>query len=479
MQKKIVFFKNLLPTILIIVAFFSCQNEDDFSIIPAAKLAPQITSITPDLSDIGTTIILNGTNFSRLASNNRLIFSGDITALVSASTDSTLTVTVPQGSITGPISLSLRQFTAQSPVFIIAAAPIISGFTNSAGLVGDAVLISGENFSTTITDNSVHFNGISSQITAASANEISVIVPENATTGPITVTVLGQSDRSNNDFVFTPILSSFTPLTGLPGTEVTITGINFSGNLNNNSVFFNGEQADIVSATATSIVVLVPADASTGQISLEVFGQTSLSTNEFTFISPPETTIEILISDENDDVEQSIATGTMELGSSDLELAEYDTTGSPDLGVQIIGLRFNGINIPAGAMILEASVQFTSDDDGVDEAQLLIFGENVGNAAPYEDINYNVSNRLLTSQSAFWDIPAWPSSGLSGDDQKTVDLSAIIQEIIDRGDWTSGNSLNIIMRPTGSSINETSTSGGRETEAGVGSDSAKLIVKFQ
>jgi hypothetical protein len=479
MKKNILSFKILLPTILVIVAFFSCQDEDDFSIIPAAKLAPQITGISPNLSDIGTTIVLNGTNFSRLASNNKVTFSGDIAALVSASTDSTLTVTVPEGAITGPISLSLSQFTIQSPVFNIAAAPVITGFTNSPGLVGDLVLISGENFSTTITDNTVNFNGISAQITVASASEITVIVPENATTGPITVFVLGQSDVSNNDFVFTPILTSFTPLTGLPGAEVTITGINFSGNLNTNSVFFNGEQADIVSATATSIVVLVPADASTGQISLEVFGQTSISTDEFTFMAPPETTIEILISDENDDVEQSIATGTMELGSSDLELAEYDSTGSPDLGVQIIGLRFNNINIPADAKILEASIQFTADDDGVDEAQLLIFGENVGNAAAYEDISYNISNRLLTSQSAFWDIPAWPSSGLSGDDQKTVDLSAIIQEIIDRGDWSSGNSVNIIMRPTGNSINETSTSGGREAEAGVGSDSAKLIVRFQ
>lgn len=479
MHKKIKYFIGLLSTVLLLVIGVSCENEDDFTIIPDAKGAPQITSLTPDLSDIGTTIVLTGTNFSRLASNNRLTFSGDVTAVPSAATDSTLTVTVPSGAITGSISLSLAQFTAQSPVFTVVSAPIILSLNSTSGLVGDTIIISGENFSNVASENMVVFNGITAQVTASTETEISVIVPDGATTGPLTVTVFGQSDESSDNFVLRPVISSFTPLSGLPGAIITITGINFSTNFNNNAISFNGQPAEVVSATATSIVVLVPADASTGTIELEVFGETTTSANDFTFIAPPEVTLEILISDENDDVEQSIETGTMELASSDLELAEYDTTGTPDLGVQIIGLRFNTIEIPAGAMILEASVQFTADDDGTDEAQLLIFGENVGNAAPYEDVAFNVSNRVLTSQSAFWDIPAWPSSGLSGDDQKTVDLSGIVQEIINRGDWVSGNSLNIIMRPTGSSVNETSSTGGREAEAGVGSDSAKLIIKFQ
>ena len=45
-------------------------------------------------------------------------------------------------------------------------------------------------------------------------------------------------------------------------------------------------------------------------------------------------------------------------------------------------------------------------------------------------------------------VPSW-SSGASGADQKTPDLKTIIQEIVDRGGWTSGNDIVIIVDGTG------------------------------
>lgn len=67
--------------------------------------------------------------------------------------------------------------------------PEITSFSPTSGLAGTTVTIIGSHFSTTILDNSVTFNGISATVTAATENVLTVIVPENATTGAVKVSV--------------------------------------------------------------------------------------------------------------------------------------------------------------------------------------------------------------------------------------------------------------------------------------------------
>lgn len=83
---------------------------------------------------------------------------------------------------------------------------------------------------------------------------------------------------------------SFSPGTGAPGTEVTITGTGFGAETSDNAVAFNGTAASVLSATATQLVVEVPAGASTGTISVTVAGVTVTSDDVFTVAadgSPP------------------------------------------------------------------------------------------------------------------------------------------------------------------------------------------------
>ena len=70
--------------------------------------------------------------------------------------------------------------------------------------------------------------------------------------------------------------------------------------------------------------------------------------------------ITLTVASSADDAEQSAA-GAVSLTSTDLELVNDDATGA---GNQIIGLRFNGLSIPAGAIITNATIQFTADDGG-------------------------------------------------------------------------------------------------------------------
>ena len=83
---------------------------------------PTISSFSPAAGPVGTTVIINGTNFSTTAVNN-IVYFGAVKANVSAATTGTLTVVVPAGSTYQPISVTTSGLTGYS------AQPFIATFT--------------------------------------------------------------------------------------------------------------------------------------------------------------------------------------------------------------------------------------------------------------------------------------------------------------------------------------------------------------
>jgi hypothetical protein len=128
--------------------------------------------------------------------------------------------------------------------------------------------------------------------------------------------------------------------------------------------------------------------------------------------------------------------------STDLDLV-YDK------GDQTVGMRFNGVDIPQGATIVDAYVQFQADQANSEPTSLTIRGEDVDDAATFSDVKYNISSRPKTSAGVPWSPGQWSTVGEAGEAQKTPDISSIIQEIVDREGWASGNSLVIIITGTG------------------------------
>jgi len=141
--------------------------------------------------------------------------------------------------------------------------------------------------------------------------------------------------------------------------------------------------------------------------------------------------------------------------SSDLEITEEGGPGSN----QIIGLRFNKVNVPQGATITNAYVQFTVHEIDVPgdnrPGTKFLRGEAVDNAAPLSTAApFNISSRPTTSAVASWDWPFWLTAGEAGPDQRTSDISAVIQEITDRPGWSPGNSLVLIITGSGENTAE-------------------------
>lgn len=86
-------------------------------------------------------------------------------------------------------------------------------------------------------------------------------------------------------------------------------------------------------------------------------------------------TSETRVGSSSDDAEEK-PSGTARFTSSDLELV-YDG------GNQTVGIRFSGLDIPTGATIESAYVQFQVDETGSGDTFLTIEGEDSGNAPPF------------------------------------------------------------------------------------------------
>ncbi len=157
--------------------------------------------------------------------------------------------------------------------------------------------------------------------------------------------------------------------------------------------------------------------------------------------------LDIPVSSTNDDAEEKESNGHMYRDSSDLELTEDDHQ-------QVIGIRFQNLNIPKNATITNAYIQFSVDETSSEATNLNIYGEATDNANSFSDSHYNISSRSKTTSSTAWSPPAWNSRHEQGVNQRTPELKDIIQEIVNRGGWSSGNSMSFIITGTGKRVAE-------------------------
>ena len=158
--------------------------------------------------------------------------------------------------------------------------PTLTSFIPNNGASGQVVLLIGANFTGTTM---VKFNGtVATSFTVISDTSITVTVPSGATTGKIVVTAPKGSATSTTDFIvfLAPTLKKLTPMCGIIGQVVKLTGTNFIGV---SSVKFNGIAATSKTVeSATSITVTVPTDATTGKITVTTPGGTAIGAVDFT-----------------------------------------------------------------------------------------------------------------------------------------------------------------------------------------------------
>jgi hypothetical protein len=152
--------------------------------------------------------------------------------------------------------------------------------------------------------------------------------------------------------------------------------------------------------------------------------------------------IDVRVAFPDDDAEEK-AGGDMSLGSSDIDLLAYDPAPH-----DAVGLRFTNLDIPAGAQIVAAWVEFTADEGDDVPTTLEIRAEADTNASPFTTANGNITSRPTTQASATWNVPAW-GGGESGPATRSPTLAAVVQEVVSLPGWASGNALALVITDLG------------------------------
>lgn len=193
----------------------------------------------------------------------------------------------------------------------------------------------------------------------------------------------------------------------------------------------------------------------------------------------PLTVFKTAVSTVEDDLEeylpgpsQTKTPGSMDIGSSDLELG---TETKDNIDPQYVGMRFTNIQIPKGATVINAFLQFTVDNTNknTDPCELSIWAENSPNSAAFDpNIPFNLTSRPVFQDSVVWTIKpgSWATIGEKNVDQKSANIANLLNAILSQPDWTSGNAVALFVK--GSGLREAESFDGSPADAPV------LIVEY-
>jgi secreted PhoX family phosphatase len=182
-------------------------------------------------------------------------------------------------------------------------------------------------------------------------------------------------------------------------------------------------------------------------------------------------TIQKRVNASADDAEERGANATSNVGGIDLTSSDLELTNDGSTGDQYIGMRFTSLAIPQGALITNAYIQFTVDETANTSGSVTFRAQNADNSSAFTSTAFNISSRPTTAASVVWsNIPNWTVAGTAGPDQRTPDLTSIVQAVVNRGGWASGNALTIIATGTGKRT--------AESYDGSNSQAPLLVVEF-
>ncbi len=158
----------------------------------------------------------------------------------------------------------------------------------------------------------------------------------------------------------------------------------------------------------------------------------------------------VSIAGSDKDVEQA-TNGTISLTSTDLELVRDEANAT---GNQTIGLRFENLQLPIGAEVSSARIQFSTDEINSEPTTLTIQAHRSGNAAAFTTNVNDLTTRPLTINSVVWTPSPWNTVGERANAQRTPDLATLVSEVIARPSWVSTNPLVFIISGTGKRVAE-------------------------
>lgn len=158
--------------------------------------------------------------------------------------------------------------------------------------------------------------------------------------------------------------------------------------------------------------------------------------------------------------------------------AEEKTNGYQSTGSELtlnayynryMGLRFENIAVPQGATISKAHLVFTAYQNRYGSASFDISAANQANPGDFNRYSrYLLRDKPKTTAVTWSGISTW----YRNNSYQSPDISAVVQQIVDRGDWAAGNAMMMI-------LSNFSGVRGAYTYNGQPSGAVRLVVEYK
>lgn len=161
----------------------------------------------------------------------------------------------------------------------------VAGISPATGYSGEQLTITGNDFGISKELIKIFIGGDEAEILTCEDEQIVVVVPEEATSGKIAVSILGEKIISDHLYVVLgkPSIIAIEPSYGFVGDHISLIGDNLGENKDIVKAVFEGMEsmAKVISCENEKIVIEVPQDAISGYIKLQISQQKVNTPDEF------------------------------------------------------------------------------------------------------------------------------------------------------------------------------------------------------
>src|SRR5581483_10167308 len=258
---------------------------------------PSVVSLNPPSGVAGGLVYVSGNNFGNSQGDGAVYFNG-VAASIQSWSNGLIRVYAPANVTTGAVTVVQNSIISNSDVVFTVLGPSLGSIKPPNAAPSATVTVTGSNFAVPNTNIQILFNGVPGAIFPINQYGQPIVtntgftakVPQNATSGPVTVQI---GNATSNTLEFTveqpPTITGISPNNGQAGQwPITISGSGFGDHKSNSSVMFWGDvPADVISWSENEIQVIVPDAATTGPISVQVGG--ILTSGPWFYASTPTT----------------------------------------------------------------------------------------------------------------------------------------------------------------------------------------------
>ena len=141
------------------------------------------------------------------------------------------------------------------------------------------------------------------------------------------------------------------------------------------------------------------------------------------------------VSRASDDAEEGLGNHIVVVSSEDLDFGETSDVGQGD---SMVGLRIEDVNIPPGAILHSAELEFQVEKLDSTWTSLVVMGQDSDDAKTFMPLSGDISMRPYTEAVTYWQPESFTERGQI---VFTPDISGVVDEILKRDGWQTGNDM--------------------------------------